>query len=718
MAALRFHDAGVVVQMVIETPDDLARIGEVDEARWTATSAPVEQLYCDPAFLTYLDTDKNGRVRVVEMKEAVRWLWGRLRDRSRVVERTDALRLDDLDPDDGEARKVRALAERLLARVDDAERGVIKLEQVRRFKAGYTSRFPNGDGVVAPSQIVDPDAKAAAEEIARSTGGRKDLSDEVGVGAPDVALWRERLEKLVAWTKRAESEKDALFPLGDETAACAALIDELEPKVAQFFAQCALVAIEENARGRLSASPDELKGLDVKDPAAIEAWLRSAPLARPNVEGVLPLDGAVNPGFAAPLAKLARDVGPKVLGRAAPLTALTQADWSALVAKLAAHRAWRAARPAGLPDGMTREDAEARLASPALAKLTALIAEDEGVAAELVEFTNLEKLILYQRWLFELANNFVAIPHLFRPGARTLFEAGTLVLDGRRFNLCVKVVGKDAHMKAASSSEMFLVYVEIARRDGERELKDLVATAVTSGVRGGIAVGKRGVFYDREGVEWDALVVGVVENPISIVEAAVAPFVRLKGFVGDRIAKIAGTKAQALEAKATEVASKDPPVAGAAAPPAPPPPAAPPAAPPSAAGLQALVVGGSVAFAAIGTSLAFIVKTFTDIDPLRALVSCFVLAAALATASGFLGWLKLRRRDVAALLEACGWALNTRMRLRRPLTTIYTRRPPLPPGAIVRRAGAGLLVVGVVALIVALLAGAFVQGELWRAFSR
>lgn len=710
MTPLRFHDSGVVTQLVVETPDDMARIGEVDEARWIATSAPLEQLYADPAFLAYVDADKNGRIRVVEMKEAVRWLWGRLRDRSRVVERSDTLRLADLDPDDGEAQKVRALAERLLAQLQDGDRASIRLDQVRQFKASYTRRFPNGDGVVTEGQIEDPAAKAAAAEVVQSTGGRADLCGDVGVGKDDVAQWKTRLRDFAAWSARAAAEKDALFPLGDDTPAAAGLVDLLEPKVAQFFAQCALVAIEENARGRLSASPDELKGLDVKDAGAIEAWLKAAPLARPNVEGALPLDGATNPGFAAALAQLARDVGPKALGRGGPLTTLTQADWSAIVAKLAAHRAWRAARPAGVPDGLTREEADAKHDAPALAKLASLIAQDEGVAAELVEFTNLEKLVLYHRWLFELANNFVSIPHLFAPTRRTLFEMGTLILDGRRFNLCVKVVVKDAHMKAASASEMFLVYFEIARKDGDKEVKDLVATAVTSGVRGGIAVGKRGVFYDRDGVEWDALVVGVVENPISIAEAMVAPFMRLKAFIGERVQKIAGGKAAALEGKATEVAAKDP-----ALPAAPPPP--PPAPAPAGGNMGALVVGGSVAFAAIGSSLAFIVKTFTDVDPLRLVLSIAMLAAGLAAVSGFLGWLKLRRRDVASLLEACGWALNARMRLRRPLTHVYTRRPPLPADAIVRRAGTSLLLVLIVVLFVALTAGAFVHAELWRAFT-
>jgi hypothetical protein len=46
--------------------------------------------------------------------------------------------------------------------------------------------------------------------------------------------------------------------------------------------------------------------------------------------------------------------------------------------------------------------------------------------------------------------------------------------------------------------------------------------------------------------------------------------------------------------------------------------------------------------------------------------------------------LKLRRRNVAGLLEAGGWAMNERLLLRRELAPLFTRRPPRPPGSSLR----------------------------------
>ena len=42
-----------------------------------------------------------------------------------------------------------------------------------------------------------------------------------------------------------------------------------------------------------------------------------------------------------------------------------------------------------------------------------------------------------------------------------------------------------------------------------------IAAAVTAGVRGGISIGKRGIFYDRDNQEWDATIVDLIVQPIS-----------------------------------------------------------------------------------------------------------------------------------------------------------------------------------------------------------
>ncbi len=54
---------------------------------------------------------------------------------------------------------------------------------------------------------------------------------------------------------------------------------------------------------------------------------------------------------------------------------------------------------------------------------------------------------------------------------------------------------------------------------------------------------------------------------------------------------------------------------------------------------------------------------------------------AVALPSGFVGWLKLRRRNLAELLEGAGWALNDRLRLTPNLTARITQTPSRVKGS-------------------------------------
>jgi hypothetical protein len=93
-----------------------------------------------------------------------------------------------------------------------------------------------------------------------------------------------------------------------------------------------------------------------------------------------------------------------------------------------------------------------------------------------------------------------------------------------------------------------------------------------------------------------------------------------------------------------------------------------------------LLLGGGIAFAAIGSTLAYVASALASVKPLSLLGVVGGLMAAIALVSGFLGWLKLRRRDMSLLLEANGWAVNMHMQVTRRIGRIFTRVPPLPKG--------------------------------------
>ncbi|MCB9682496.1 MAG: hypothetical protein H6733_13610 [Alphaproteobacteria bacterium] len=673
MASWEFNSLGGVDQMRLANTEDLEHLATLDKARWAATSVPTSQLYCDPAFLGYVDSDANGRLRVLELRAAQAWTWQRLANRERVIQGSDELALADLDTTNADATRMKALAEHVIAQAGGTP-GLLPLVTLRGARAAYAKSFPNGDGVIIPDHAGDDGIKALVEAVVAVTGGATDVSGAAGTDTATLDTWAQRVADYAAWHARAVDDAASVLPLGDGTAAAAALVQRLAPKMTQYFAQCALVAAASAADERLRTSAEELAALDVRDPAAIGAWLADAPLAEPRADATLDLTGRLNPTFRADLEALARDVAPKALGKDT-VTALDAGDWSTLMGFVQPWLAWQAARPAGIAADADPAALQALAASDAVGGLRERITADLAVADELKAFADLEKLIVYQRWLAEVARNMVSFIDLFDPDKRSLFEAGTLVLDGRKLTLCHKVEDAAGHKKIATDSLVFVAYVDLVRNDAGTVKTGKIAAGVTAGTRGGIALGKRGVFYDRDGAEWDAIVVDLITQPISVWEAMIAPFTRLRDMVADRISQFAGSKATALEAEAAAGTDKATTV-----------PAAAPAKDDGGGGMnmQTLLIGGSIAVAAIGSTLAFIAQTLANIDPLTLFGGLAAVILLLMAVSGFLGWLKLRRRDIGTLLEACGWALNARMTLTFALGSQFTIRPGLPKGAVRR----------------------------------
>ncbi len=296
-----------------------------------------------------------------------------------------------------------------------------------------------------------------------------------------------------------------------------------------------------------------------------------------------------------------------------------------------------------------------------------------------------EKLILYQAYLLEFANNFVSFPHLYDATMRAMFEMGTLVMDGRHFSLSVKAKDRAQHTNVAKTSNMYVLYVEVTPGQGAPKYE--LAVPVTSGGKGNLCVGKRGLFQDVTGRESDACVVQIIGNPISMREALVSPFQRLGKLVTGKIEAMAGAAEKELDVTASKTVEEI--QTGAAAGPV----------RTSGGGALAggLLMGAGVAVAALGSALAYITKTLASIETPKIIIALIAAMLAVMLPTSIAGFLKLRRRDLSAILEASGWAINARMRLTFSQGRFFTRQPRFPKGAKgVRRKRLWLLVASVI----------------------
>jgi hypothetical protein len=282
-----------------------------------------------------------------------------------------------------------------------------------------------------------------------------------------------------------------------------------------------------------------------------------------------------------------------------------------------------------------------------------------ALAAAQSQYKPLEKLLLLSRDFCTLLRNFVSFQDFYSKRGKALlgrgaddespwaiFQAGTLVIDQRACNLCLQVSDMAKHNVQAPDSGMFLIYCQCTlHKTGEK--KQIVAAMTVGDIRN-LKVGKNALFYDRQGRDWEAEVVKIIDNPISIGQAFWSPYRKLGEWVTGLINKSAAEKEKKsfddmtakLQSSTDKSAEK---------------PATP--APFDIARFAGIFAAIGMAVGAIG---AFLTSLLEQVIGMKAW-ALMIIPALLIIISGpsmILAWMKLRKRNLAPLLNANGWAIN------------------------------------------------------------
>jgi len=680
---LTLQKLGGSYQLVVSGPDDLAHIQTLDEALWMATAIPAEGLTCDPVFLGHVDTNGDGRIRSDEIRAAQNWLFGVLRERSRVGLADSALLLSAIDDSSEEGLALLAAARRVLANLDLREAGEITLQQVRDRKTLVAGGASNGDGVIPPAAARKPELRGFIEDVITAVGGVEDVNGEIGVNRDKLKEFISGAMAHLAWIDRGRipegEQATEVMPWGPDTVEAYAPLQTLWEPVDEFYAISSLAALDARLTERPLLDDGQLAALNKADPAAIKEIAAAAPLARPSPEGILDFETPINAHYA----KAVDGLRHKVLFRlpTRDRNQLTRESWEEIKNTFAAHRQWQSAKVGGAFEKLGEDRLRAYLDGDLPARLRKMISADEAVAMELEQVRNLEKLLLYQQWLMELVNNSVSFPRFYDPTQRSMVEVGTLVMDGRRFTLAVRVLDRKAHKQIAVNSHICVMYLEISSRRGEATETFEAAVAVTSGNTTRLCVGKKGVFFTKDGREWDATVAEVISNPVSLGEAVKHPFRKLAEFVARQWEKLTSslyTQTEKSLGGAMDSAGKQlqaPPPAASANP-----------NPTSKSGAtRDLLVGGGFAIAALGGVFAYVTKTLSQVKPVHVIAVLLGVLALIIVPAAVAAIFKLRRRNLSMILEACGWAMNAPMHLTRRIGRLFTSVPPAPAGTVYRR---------------------------------
>lgn len=656
-APLVYRRYGGSLQVHLPTFDALVEAIRIPETQWIATACPLTGLRVDPRFLALLDSDNNGRIRVEEVRAAVEHTARMLRNRKGADSGSEVLELEALSD---QAAHLREAARLLLETLKAEDRSRISLAQVRASEESLRAAGRNGDGIVAPSFFAES-LRTTATRLMACFPEEKNRAGQPGLSVPLIQRFREERATLQGHL----STRESTFAWGEQSLPHARRVREVAPLMEAYFAQCRLVAAQPEAAAALKLKPESVES-SFSSAEALARAMASLPIAPADPSGSLAWSRLYR-GPAYELLQSFRDqVAAPLLGKG---EALTDGEWRSLHSRAEAILGWQSKLEASplfplLEQLPTLPEAE-------LEALSAACQADKALEGQIQAVAELEKLVLYQRWLLSFANNFLSMPDLYQPDRRALYEQGTLILGGRKYTLAVAVPDRGAHTALTGAGPTCILYVQVSPREGGESYE--VAVPVTRGRSGELAVGKRGIFQDVEGRELDAVVTHVVSQPVSIWEAMTQPFARVGSFISSKFESLAGSSDKAMDesiAKAHERATAAP------AEPAPAP----------AGNTAGLVAAGGVAFAAVGSSLAFILSQLKSLTLLELITAGLLLVSAVMLPAGLLGWWRLRRRNLALLLEGSGWALNDRLLLTRDLAALLTRKPRLPRHATVDRA--------------------------------
>lgn len=666
--AWTFFRAGGVDQVALSNGTDLANLAKLDKKLWVALACPTSGTELDEKTLEMLDTDKDGRIRPPEILEAVGWSSSVFKSLDPFFDESSTAPLDAFAKTE-EGQSVVASARQILADHGKTDAKSIGLEDVLAMKELFANTRFNGDGIVPADAGGDDTMKKVIEDMISVTGSVLDRSGKPGVDQTLADGFFKDAADVLAWSD--EGTSGAILGLADKTAAAFDALIAVEPKVRDFFTRCQIAAFDSRGAALLAPSEADFGAIAAEVLSADREKVAAMPLARVDADALLPLEGALNPAWAAKMALLREAAVKPIVG---DVPSLTEKQFDEICAKLAPYREWKGKAPdvkaATLGAARLRE----MVAGGAKEAVADLIAKDKELEPEYTRIALVEKALRLRRDLVKVLRNFVSFSEFYGK-KKAAFQAGTLFLDARACDLCVRVNDASKHATLAGLAKAYLTYCDCTRVTDTGPQKMTIVAAFTAGDVDNLMVGRNGVFYDRKGNDWDATIVSIVENPISVRQAFWSPYKKLVRLIEEQVAKRAAAKEKAassqVEGAATEAANAD---------------QAKPAAPKDAAAPEkgkidiGTVAALGVAVAGISSFLGLIFGKFIDLGmwmPIGVLALLLVISGP----SMLIAWLKLRQRNLAPILDANGWAVNARCRINVPFGGSLTSVATLPEGA-------------------------------------
>ena len=643
----KFSTVGGVTRVNIESGQDILHLDELDRKLWTALSCPLKNLEIDEKTMTMLDTNGDGKIHIEEVVAASKWLTTVINDPELLLKREGVIPFTAFNVSTEEGAHLLETSRQILENLG-LEKDNISIADVSDSLAIFAKTRFNGDGIITENSADDEAIKALIKNIIDSMGDVTDRSGDPGIDTDKIEAFYTALADFKAWKEAGDADKANVFPYGDDTAAALAACMAVKDKVEDFFMRCKLASFNADSASVLDVSSAKIGEISNNNLAASVDEIATYPLASVNAEHKLPLGKEVNPAWAGAIAALKTLVIDKEYPNA---EYITEEQWFSLLAKFNAYNVWMGEKKGAEVEGLGYDAVKTILEENKKDVLLDLVAQDKALESKSNAIDQVDKMLHLYRDFYTLLTNFVTFSDFYSPEKRAIFQAGTLYIDERACDLCIKVTDMGAQGTMAPLSNMYILYCDCTCKSKPGTMT--IAAVVTDGDVGAIMVGKHAVFYDRDGLGWNATVTKIVENPISIRQAFWSPYRKMARSVEDMINKRAAEKDAKVMADAnSKIDNANIPADGQK---------------PAEVKPPFDIAKFAGIFAAIGLALGLVASAVGGLFAWLGLhwyhwVILFLAIILLISGPAMImAWLKLRKRNLAPILNANGWALNQRI---------------------------------------------------------
>ena len=648
-----FDNIGGSTRVKINNGNDIAHLDELDPKMWTVLSCPSSGLEIDEKSLKYIDTDNDGKIRVNDIIATAKWVTTVLKNADMLLKGDDKIDIEQFNQEEEAGKKLYNSAKQILANLNK-EGTTISLADTADSAAIFAKTRYNGDGIITDITTNDLDEKAAIAAAITSVGGVADRSGENGVNAELIEKFYQALADYSAW-QAASIEA----PYGADTDKAIELYNALDSKVKDYFVRARLASFAPESTDKLDVQVALIESISADNLTGKTDDIASYPIARIASKPELPIDAAINPAWAGKFEALLAIIKPTE-------KVITEESWAAIGTTFSAYNSWKAAKKGAEVEGLGMETITKLISDDKKQALLDLVAQDAALKEEADSIDMVDKFLHIYRDFYRLLRNFVTLNDFYDKSKKVnaVFQSGRLIIDQRECRLCMKVADMGKHNTMAAASGMFLVYCDCITQSKPGKLT--IVAAVTVGEIGDLAVGKNAIYYDNNGVVWDAVITKIIDNPISVGQAFWSPYRRLATTIENLINKSAADKDAAMMKDMNAKINAAPTAAPAAAD------AKVPAQAFDIAKFAGIFAALGMAVGMIGTALTSIFKGIFALKWWQLLMVFVGIMLVISGPAMVMAWMKLRRRNIAPLLNANGWAVNAASKISIPFGETLT----------------------------------------------